>query len=422
MRRKSFYLEKRGRYWFSRIIDPQTGKVLTAKNTGQTDRDMAAAVAAGWMMTGTIPAGRKRKPKTVESVMSVSRLIDKIKSMDLTNQDAYRIMGVLKDRGLLDKVKEAEERDFISFLLEFYDYDNSPYVREKLAHGQSIGRTHCKDSIFRINGYWKKWFEGRTLSSITREDLRDFSLSLVDQKYAASTINKTMIAGKVALAWAFREGYIPTNPGEKLATFVGKSEERGILTDEEADNIFALEWEDERAYVGNLVADTCGLRSGEVLGLRQEDIGLDRLFIRHSYSPLDGLKTPKNGDSRQVPLLPHVRQALLDLAEKNPWNDGFIFYSAKQGQPMDHKFLSEGLYEALEKIGITKEERKERNIVFHSWRHRFATKMADIVDERSLGLVTGHKSQAMLEHYAAHVNENHFKAVQMATEKAFGTV
>ena len=42
-------------------------------------------------------------------------------------------------------------------------------------------------------------------------------------------------------------------------------------------------------------------------------------------------------------------------------------------------------------------------------------KMA-IVDARSLGLATGHKTMAMLEHYANHANENHFKAVSEATE------
>jgi hypothetical protein len=46
--------------------------------------------------------------------------------------------------------------------------------------------------------------------------------------------------------------------------------------------------------------------------------------------------------------------------------------------------------------------------------------MADLVDARSLGQATGHKTPAMLEHYAAHANENRFNAVKAATEKAFG--
>ncbi|NBK22328.1 MAG: integrase [Spirochaetia bacterium] len=419
MSRKPFYLSRHGDIWYARIVDQKTGKQLSAISTGQSDRDLAVMTVSRWFVEG-LPKIKTKPQRPVSEAITVNRLFNILEDIEITNVEAERIMTILKQRGLLKKIKEAEEKDLITYLLDFYNYETSPYVREKLAHGQSIGRTHCKDSIFRVKGYWKKYFGSRTLSSITREDLRDFSLSLVERKYAASTINKTMIAGKVAFAWAYREGYIHTNPADKLANFVGKAEERGILNDEETNAIFKLEWKDNRSLLGNRVASTCGLRSGEVLGLKSEDIGLDRLFIRHSYSTLDGLKTPKNGEQRQVPLLPEIREQLLELVEKNPWEDGFIFYSDKEGQPMDHKLLNNGLTEAMLKIGITKEEKKSRNLVFHSWRHRYAAKMSDLVDARSLGLATGHKTMAMLEHYAAHANEGHFKAVSEATEKAFG--
>lgn len=72
--------------------------------------------------------------------------------MDITNEEAERIMTILKQRGICI----AEERNFITYLLDFYNNDTSPYCREKLDHGQSIGRTYCKDCIFRIKGYWEK--------------------------------------------------------------------------------------------------------------------------------------------------------------------------------------------------------------------------------------------------------------------------
>ena len=422
MSRKSFYLAKRGAFWFARLVDPETGKSLTAKNTGQTDRDMASAIAAGWIISGSIPTGKQKKLVSINEKLSITRMLDHLKTMELNSSDANRIVDVLKNRGLLEKLREMEDRPLIAWLLAFYNYDTSPYVREKLAHGQSIGRTHCKDAQNRIKTYWKKKFKERNLASITRAELRDFSLELVDKKLSASTINKIMNAGKVAFAWAYREGYITNNPAEKLTTFSGRATERGILSDKETDELFQKTWNEDRVYVGNLVAATCGLRSGEVLGIRTEDIGLDRLFVRHSWSQLDGLKTPKNGESRQVPLLPHIRQKLIDLSAKNPWDDGFVFYSSIPGQPMDKKLLLNGLCDALVAIGIAKEERMSRNIVFHSWRHRYAAKMSDLVDSRSLGLATGHKTQAMLAHYADHANENHFKAVMGATEKAFGKV
>jgi len=421
MSQKPFYLSSRNGVWYARITDPNTGKVLPAKSTGESSKESAYLVAAQWVYSGNVPTGQKKKKKSIHALGTARQLIDQIKTAELSQSDAYKILDILKDRGLLDRAKSGESKDFITFLSQMYDYDNSPYIQEKLAHGQSIGRTHCHDSQCRIKNYWAKPFKGRTLGSITRDDLRSFSMSLVKRKLSASTINKIMVVGKVAISWAYREGYIPTNPSEKLSNFVAKPKKRGILDDEETQKLFAVAWKNERAYVGNLVAATCGLRAGEVLALRTEDIGLDRLFIRQAWSVKDKFKTPKNGEERQVPLLPYVREALLKMADQNPWGDGLVFFSdTGNNHPMVHNVLSEAMKEALYTIGITEEERVERNIVFHSWRHRYATKMSDLVDARSLGQATGHKTPAMLEHYAAHANENRFNAVKAATEKAFG--
>jgi integrase len=171
-------------------------------------------------------------------------------------------------------------------------------VREKTCTWTVHWQNHCQDPDHRVNSYWKKYFKGRTLASITREELRAFSLSLKKKGLAAATINKVMLAGKVAFAWAFQDGYIHTNPSEGLKHFVGKAKERGILTDEETTALCEQTWRDERLYIGNLVASTCGLRSGEVLGLKAEDIGLDRLFIR--IRTVSGrFKNPKNGEQRR---------------------------------------------------------------------------------------------------------------------------
>ncbi|MCK9288245.1 MAG: hypothetical protein M0P29_11860, partial [Sphaerochaetaceae bacterium] len=177
MSRKPFYLSLHGSIWYARIVDQKTGKQLTAMSTGQTDRDAAVLTVSRWIIEG-IPQKQTKLKRDVSEVINVNRLFSILEDIDITNQEAEKIMTILKQRGLLKKIKEAEERDLITYLLDFYNYDTSPYVREKLAHGQSIGRTHCMDSIKRVNTYWKKYFEGRTLASITRDELRNFSLSL----------------------------------------------------------------------------------------------------------------------------------------------------------------------------------------------------------------------------------------------------
>ncbi|MGE4453115.1 MAG: phage integrase SAM-like domain-containing protein [Sphaerochaeta sp.] len=225
MSRKPFYLSRHGNVWYARIVDPTTGNQLSAISTGQTDRDIAVMTVSRWLAEG-IPQKHIKTKRDVSEAITVNRLFNVLQDINLTNKEAEKIMTILKQRGFLKKIKDAEERDLITYLLDFYNYDTSPYVQEKLAHGQSIGRTHCKDSINRVNIYWKKYFKGRTLASITREELREFSLSLKKKGLAAATINKVMLAGKVAFSWAYQEGYIHTNPSEGLKNFVGKAKEK----------------------------------------------------------------------------------------------------------------------------------------------------------------------------------------------------
>ena len=103
------------------------------------------------------------------------------------------------------------------------------------------------------------------------------------------------------------------NPAIGLRKFSGTSKKRDILNQEEVKQLFSSKWDDERSRIGNLLAMTTGLRAGEVVALRKEDIRRDTLMVRHSWSFSDGLKAPKNGDERVVPLLPQIKTELLKL-------------------------------------------------------------------------------------------------------------
>jgi integrase len=60
------------------------------------------------------------------------------------------------------------------------------------------------------------------------------------------------------------------------------------------------------------------------------------------------------------------------------------------------------LHAELEAMGI---DWRERNICFHSWRHFYAARMADIEAADKVRRITGHKSRAVFDAYADHVTE-----------------
>jgi integrase len=214
------------------------------------------------------------------------------------------------------------------------------------------------------------------------------------------------------------------NPAAGFTFFSGESKKRGVLTLREAEAIFRVEWKDSRAMAGSLAAMTTGLRAGEVLALRKSDIDPVKpvLHIRHNWSTMDGLKRPKNGEPRRAPLLPEFRKILEELIKENPHKDNpdpFIFYSLLPDQPMDAHLLLDGFKRACGKVGI---DCKARNIVFHSWRHFYAARMADKMTAEQVMRITGHKTADVFEVYADHVTEENLEAMGKAGQEVFGKI
>ena len=188
---RRFYLHTRyDGVFYAELVDPQSGRKLTARSTRTKNRDEAMLKIAEWLKSG-ISTGRIRQPRTIEAVAGIENVLRGIKKTDLNSDDALRIVQALKDRGLIDIAAVKFEKgtvSFTEFLEEFWDYEASPYIREKLAHGHSIGKRHCYESMSRFNRYWEPAFLDRTLSSITRQDLKDFSLALAENGLAPASV------------------------------------------------------------------------------------------------------------------------------------------------------------------------------------------------------------------------------------------
>jgi len=94
---------------------------------------------------------------------------------------------------------------------------------------------------------------------------------------------------------------------------------------------------------------------------------------------------------------------------------------------MDRKVLLKGLSGGLIQlvVGDRKDHAsiaraaaywKERNVVFHSWRHFYSSRMADQLDARKVMQATGHKSAAVFQAYA---EEKNFQDVKNVMGKIF---
>lgn len=439
---QEFTVYSRNGVYYVQFRDPVTGIRGEQRSTRKKTLSEAYAVIADWKRNGFCQTPEEA-PRSLQEEMAVSSFLNLVRSKKLRVDNLERIVNVLKDAKYLESALVANS-DATARLIEyqkaFWDFDASPYIREKLLHGQRIGKYHALDCQHRIH-YWEEYFgKDIKIGELTKKHIRDFSLWLAEKQVGGAhseknkdnykkrqispaTINGIMNAGCLPLKWAYLHDEIPTDPTKGLMRFSGQAKKRGILTESEVKKLFAIEWRGEREKIASVLAMTSGLRSGEVLALRREDIGEDRIFVRHSWSVEDGLKCTKTSKERIAPLIPSIREELLALADSNPHDpNGFIFYGLLPDKPMVGNVLLDGLYDAMNTIGIKEDERKARGLCFHSWRHYFTAKLAEKLDARIVAHATGHETTEMLEHYANHELEGQLKTLNQAADEAFGSI
>jgi len=390
------------------------GKFLSPVSTKKTEEKEAMQVAFAWLRDG-IP---KRKETLKVQDLSLIDVARKIK----TEGEVETLLFELKRLGwvksfILKETPQAE--DFISFLTSFWDWDTSPYIKEKLRKNHGIHKLHCIKQKQGIIMYWQPFFNGRFLGDITAADIDAFISDIGNKAISAGRKNAVIKAGTKPLRWAFSKGIIDKDPTRGHIMFSGEEHKRDILNPTAAAAAFRVTWKDEKVKLANMLAAVTGMRSGEILALRFQDIGNDCLYVRGSWNRADKIKLPKNNKIRTVELpFPDLINGLIEQAKQNPWGaspDSFVFWTeTKRDKPMCERLFVFGLRDALLKIGFDKNEVKK--YLFHSWRHFFTSYMIKKLDKKLLKSQTGHLTDEMLYHYGDHETDGEREIIK-ATER-----
>lgn len=178
---------------------------------------------------------------------------------------------------------------------------------------------------------------------------------------------------------------------------------------ETANRLMEIEQDNDEAEIANELAMHTEMRTGEIQVLTVDDLGNDEIFVRRSWSKYDGLKCCKNGEERAIPISHQLYLKLKMLADFNPHGNGFIFYSTVKNKPMDSKQFNKYLKRALAEIGYA----DSKDICLHFWRHFFIARMLDYVqDKRYVMTLSGHKTEAILNHYGARLEDE--KVIDLA--------
>ena len=306
------------------------------------------------------------------------------------------------------------------FLRNFWTPEKSEYIQNKRAHKKPIGDYHCKEMRGMIDRYWLPFFgEDFSVGELTEQYLEDFLQELANFRHLkGATINHARTCGATGLKWLKNKGIIHSNPMANVEAFSkSDSVQRGIPSEKEIRELYELEWGNEVMYLAFNLSAFSGLRPGEISGLQVRDIDFDNdlITIRHSWHRTGYLKSTKTNLIRKVPVAHNIIIRLLAQAQRCPVasEDSFVFWScALIDKPYLPQYYDDGFFEALRRIGVSEEERRERNIDFYSLRHFCATYLANMTDMRNVQAILGHTTPAMTQHYADHMTDEHFNSIR----------
>lgn len=232
--------------------------------------------------------------------------------------------------------------------------------------------------------------------------------SLRTLKYYRHTL---AVLFKYAKQWNWT-GQSPVDGVNKITKL--KNERVRYLTEEErADLLEACKDSDSKQLYPIVVfALSTGARKGEIMNLTLADLDLARNQAT--------LRETKNGETRSVPIVPHLRTLLLkeiknakalykklEIKNKAHW----LFPRPDGQEPI---YFRKAWYSALENAGID-------DFRFHDLRHSTASYLAmGGATPLEIAAVLGHKTLQMVKRYA-HLSETHTAAVvTKMSERIFG--
>ena len=287
----------------------------------------------------------------------------------------------------------------------FFDW-NGAWATDKRVRGLRVSPRHCREREDLLKRFILPQLGDRRLLDIDRGAIKAFRNGLHDRGYAGGTINHVLSCLKTILETAEDEGLIRQAP--RIDRAANRPKHKGILEIEEVRRVFSIEWSDRRAYAGNLLAATTGLRLGELMGLVLADVRLDEGFLHVRRSWDTRLKmmneTTKTGRARNIFVPEAVKDELARIRDLNPYTEAgpeaFLFFGHRADRPMDGNAFIRALYEALARIGVDDAERRRRNITFHSWRHWLNSLLINAkIPLQKIQSITGHLTSEMTQHY-----------------------
>jgi integrase len=209
---------------------------------------------------------------------------------------------------------------------------------------------------------------------------------LMAEGHTASTIRNALMPLRALYRWHLARGDVAVNPtsGVELPAVRGKPSR--IASPDEATQLIAALPVGERAVWAT--AFYAGLRMGELLALRWEDVNLAEgtIYVQRSWDAREGIVEPKSrAGRRRVPVAAVLRDFLVEHRMRQDREDGLVF-----GRTEVRPFCPTTMYKRARKAW---KSTKLNAIKPQEARHTFASILIDAgVNAKALSTFVGHAS------------------------------
>jgi integrase len=230
------------------------------------------------------------------------------------------------------------------------------------------------------------FFQGQTLRRLSAQDVERFKARRSTEVSAATT-NRELACLRTLLNKAVEWGRLEQNPASRVKKLREAPPRERVLSAEEASRLIDKAAPHLKTIL--IVLLNTGMRRGEALGLRWENVDLDKGFIHICDS--------KNGKSRNVPMNAVVLAALHELKDSKT-GDGFVFGGVKE--------IKRSFRTACKRANIM-------GLRIQDLRHTCASRLVQLgVDLVTVSKLLGHSSITMTMRYAHPTPENMRFAVE----------
>jgi len=289
---------------------------------------------------------------------------------------------------------------------------------------EGLVRNHIEPALGRVK-----------LGDLSPAHLRGLYAAKLASGLSGRTVGYIHVTLYSALKAAVLDGLIPRNPAASVKAPRMDKQEMTPLSPAQARALLDTAREmDDRWSALYVLAVSTGLRQGELLGLRWEDVDLESatLRVRHTLQPPGfpkgapaRLTPPKTRRSLRGVRLPHsavqalLRHQELQDAERaranGSWHDRGLVFPNTLGTPMDYTNLVPRHFKPLLKKASLP------NVRFHDLRHTCATLLFTRgVHPKIVSEMLGHSSVSITLDVYSHVIPGLGDAAAKAMEDALG--